>query len=101
VYVRQKRLPDAIDAFTRGLAYEPTNLELLELLGTTQVYARRPVDAAHTFERMVDLAPRNPTYRRDLIGAWQAAGDGARATAAYGAARAAGFTDAQLVGAAR
>jgi len=94
----QGRWRDAVDAFTSAIALEPANAAYLEHLGRAAIEARDFAAAAAAFERRVRLDPRDVASRRMAIGAWQLAGNTARARELYAAGVAGGAAAAQLDG---
>jgi 4-amino-4-deoxy-L-arabinose transferase-like glycosyltransferase/Flp pilus assembly protein TadD len=72
---------EARDEYRRALEREPGNVLWLERLGLMHMALGEAAEAAPVFERCVKLDPRNARLRRFAIGAWQRAGDAARARA--------------------
>lgn len=66
---------------------EPTNAEVWNLLGLTDLSTGAPGDAAVNFSKAVELRPNGALYRVNLARAYLVAGNDKAATAAMAAAR--------------
>lgn len=78
---RQRRYGEARGWYRKAVETEPGNPRLLESLGLVCVALRDYAPAADAFDRCLRLEPANARVRRFAIGAYQLAGDLARARA--------------------
>jgi tetratricopeptide (TPR) repeat protein len=76
---RQNDWKEAQTWYEHAVEKEPANLAYLERLGHAYIALARYRPAAAEFERCIRLAPEEPRFRRLAMGAYQFAGDAARA----------------------
>lgn len=95
---RQRRLPEAREGFRKAAEVEPASIAYLEDLGRVEAELGEFRAAGRTFERACRLVPDDARLRRFAIGAWQLAGDRARARRLYDEGIGAGLDPVSLLG---
>jgi tetratricopeptide (TPR) repeat protein len=75
----QGRYGEAVEEFRRALAEQPANREFLLNLGLAQKGGGALEEAARTFERVLQLDPKDPLARLYAARAWWSLGQSSRA----------------------